>query len=61
MPRPKRKAKKKGKIKFRASTKLVHRNDATHVANKDSLGMRKITGQPPADVAPTFKVKIRKK
>lgn len=60
-PKPKirrRKAKKrKGKVVIKERVKL--RSKATKRANRDSL--QRIEARPPADVAPTFRIKIRRK
>lgn len=53
--------KRKGKIKFKQTAMLVEKNDATRVARTDTTSYKKVKVRPPADVAPTFKIKIRKK
>lgn len=58
MGRPK---KRHAKIKIKQSARLVHKNDATRVAKTDTVGMKRAKARPPADVAPTFKIKVRKK
>lgn len=55
------KTKKKGKIKLSSSARLVEKNDATRVAMRDTTNYPRIQARPPADVAPTFRIKIRKK
>lgn len=61
MAKPKSRKKRKGKIKIRKSVRLVHKNDATRVSKHNVDSLPRIQGRPPADVAPTFRVKIRKK
>lgn len=51
----------KGKIKIRKSVRLVHKNDATRVDKSNVDSLPRIQGRPPADVAPTFRIKIKKK
>lgn len=58
MGRPK---KRRGKIKIRKSARLVHKNDATRVERDDTIGMKRVKARPPADLSPTFKIKVRKK
>ena len=53
--------KRKGKIKISSSARLVEKNDATSVERTDTTSYRKVKVRPPADVAPTFKIQIRKK
>lgn len=48
----------KGKIKIRKSVRLVHKNDARKT---ESTKMPSVEGRPPANAAPTFRIKIRKK
>lgn len=52
MPKPK---KRKRKIRVRTGAKVVKKSSVKN----DTLP--KVQGRPPADVAPTFRVKIRKK
>jgi hypothetical protein len=66
MPKPinsKRRARKrvKGKVKLTQRARIVEKNDATSVARTDTQKYRKVKVRPPADVAPTFRIKIRKK
>ena len=58
-PKKKRsKAKKrKGRIVVSQKAKIVKKG--TQTAKKDTL--QRVEGRPPADIAPTFKVKIRRK
>lgn len=51
----------KGKIKIRKSVRLVHKNDATRVDKSHVDSLPRMQARPPADVAPTFRIKIRKK
>ena len=53
--------KRKVKIKFKQTALLVEKNDDTRVVKSDTTSYRKVKVRPPADVAPTFKIKIRKK
>lgn len=55
MAKPKKRNKRKGKIKIRKSVGLRKKSEQP----KDTL--KKVQGRPPADVAPTFRIKIRKK
>lgn len=54
-----RSASKKGKIVLKQKVEIVQKKDNLRTQQPDTL--RKISGRPPADVAPTFRVKIRKK
>lgn len=60
-PKKKRQQKKRGRIKFKQSAKLIHKNDATRVDRSGIDTIPRMQARPPADVAPTFRVKIRKK
>lgn len=51
--------KRKGKIKFKQTARLVENNDATRVARSDTIP--RMRAQMPRTVAPVFKVKLRKK
>lgn len=51
--------KRKGKIKFKQTARLVEKNDATRVARSDTI--QRMRAQMPRTVAPVFKVKLRKK
>ena len=53
--KPKKTKKRKGKIRIRTGAKIVKKDSVRN----DTLP--KVQGRPPADVAPTFRVKIRKK
>lgn len=58
----KKKRKVRGKIKFKQSARLVHRNDNTRVDKKDVSNLPKVkTKRVIPDNAATFKIKIRKK
>lgn len=59
MARPKKK--RKGKIKVKQRMRLVHGNDATRVSKNAVDTFPRMPARPPADVAPTFRIKIRKK
>ena len=56
-----KKRKRNGKIKISSSARIVEKNDATSVARRDTTNYLRIQARPPADVAPTFRIKIRKK
>lgn len=60
-PKKKRQQKKRGRIKFKQSARLVHKNDATRVDRSGIDTIPRMKARPPADVAPTFRVKIRRK
>ena len=51
--------KRKGKIKFKQTSRIVEKNDATMVARSDTIP--RMRAQMPRTVAPVFKVKLRKK
>lgn len=61
MPTPKKKRstarKRKGSVVVRSKAKIVKKG--TQTAKKDTL--QRIDGRPPANNAPTIKLKIRKK
>lgn len=59
----KRGRKRKGKIKFKQSARIVQRSDKTRVniEKGDTAGLRRMTAQMPRDVGVNFKIKIRKK
>lgn len=61
MAKPRKRNKRKGKIKIRKSVRLVHKNDATRVDKSHVGSLPRMQARPPADVAPTFRIKIRKK
>lgn len=61
MAKPRKRNKRKGKIKIRKSVRLVHKNDATRVDKSHVDSLPRMQARPPADVAPTFRIKIRKK
>ena len=54
-----KKRKRKAKIKFKQSARIVEKNDATMVARPDTIP--RMRAQMPRTVAPVFKVKLRKK
>ena len=61
-PKKKRLAKRKGKIRISTSAQLIHKNDKTRVARRNTLdSIPRMPAQMPRTVAPVFKVKIRKK
>ena len=51
--------KRKGKITFKQTSRIVEKNDATMVARSDTIP--RMMAQMPRTVAPVFKVKLRKK
>ena len=57
--RTKRKVKRR--VKLKQSAKLIQRNDATRVERRALDSIPRMSARPPADVAPTFRIKIRKK
>lgn len=58
----KKKRKIKNRIRVKQSARLVHKNDKTRVARRDELdSLPRVQGRPPANNAPTLKIKIRKK
>jgi len=59
--KPKARKRVKGKVKLTQRARIVEKNDATSVARTDTQKYRKVKVRPPADVAPTFRIKIRKK
>lgn len=56
-----KKKRRRGRIKIKTGAKLVHRNDATRVAKPDTTRYPRMQAQMPRDVAPTFKIRIRRK
>ena len=55
-PKPKRKKRKvRSKVRIKTNASMMKKGEARN----DTLP--KVQGRPPADVAPTFKVKIKKK
>lgn len=63
MPKVRRNKKRKGKIKFSQSVRLIQKTDKTRVdvEKGDTARLKRIEGRPPADIGATFKIKIRKK
>ena len=49
----------KRKIRFRQQARIVEKNDATRVSRPEALPRMK--ARMPADVGPSFRIKIRKK
>jgi len=58
--KPKKTKKRKGKIRVRTCTKVVRKDSIQRDSVRNDT-LPKVQGRPPADVAPTFRVKIRKK
>lgn len=52
---------RKGKIRFKQTARIVEKNDATRVARTDTTSYPRMKAQMPRTVAPVFKVKIKKK
>ncbi len=60
MGKPRRK--RKIKVRVQQSPKLVHKNDATRVEKAhEGKVLKRVSGRPPADVGPTFRLRIRRK
>ena len=57
----KRKSKRKGKIKFSSYARIIERNDATRVLKSDTTRYPIMATQVPRSLAPTFKIKIKRK
>ena len=53
--------KRKGKIKFKQTARIVEKNDSTRVARADTTSYPRMKARPPADVGATFRIKIRRK
>ena len=53
--------KRKGKIKFKQTARLVEKNDSTRVERADTTSYPRMKARPPADVGTTFRIKIRRK
>lgn len=52
---------KKARIRIRQSAKLVNKNDKTRVHKPDTTRYPRMAAQMPRSLAPTFKIKIRRK
>lgn len=63
MAKPKKRKynKRKGKIKIRKSVRLVHKNDATRVANGGGDTIPKAPARLYRDTGANFKIKIKRK
>lgn len=63
MAKPKKRKynKRKGKIKIRKSVRLVHKNDATRVANVGGDTIPKAPARLYRDTGANFKIKIKRK
>jgi len=61
--RTKTKARKrvKGKVKLTQRARIVEKNDATRVARTDTTSYPRMQAQMPRSLAPTFKIKIKRK
>lgn len=53
--------KRKARIRIKQSAKLVNKNDKTRVHKPDTTRYPRMAAQMPRSVAPTFKIKIRRK
>ena len=60
-PKKKRQQKKRGRIKFKQSARLVHKNDATRVDKSGIDTIPRMKAQMPRSAAPVLKVKIKRK
>ena len=60
MAKPRKRNKRKGKIKIRKSVRLVHKNDATRVANGGDT-IPKAPARLYRDTGANFKIKIKRK
>ena len=60
-PKKKRQQKKRGRIKFKQSARLVHKNDATRVDKSGAKEIMKVPVQMPRDNGLNMRVKIRRK
>lgn len=61
MAKPKSRKNRKGKIKIRKSVRLVHKNDATRVANSGGDTIPKAPARLYRDTGANFKIKIKRK
>lgn len=53
--------KRKGKIKFRQSARIVQKNDATRVARTDTTSYPRMSAQLPRSNGAVFKIKLKRK
>jgi hypothetical protein len=58
--KPKKTKKRKGKIRIKQKAAIVRKDSIRRDSVRNDT-LPKVQGRPPADVAPTFRVKIRKK
>jgi len=58
--KPKKTKKRKGKIRVKTGAKVVRKDSVQRDSVRNDT-LPRVQGRPPADVAPTFRVKIRKK
>lgn len=56
-----RRRKKRARIRLSQSAKLVNKNDKTRVQKPDTTRYPRMNAQMPRSLAPTFKIKIRRK
>lgn len=53
--------KRKGKIKFKQTARLVEKNDATRVARTDTTKYPRMSAQLPRSNGAVFKIKLKRK
>ena len=53
--------KRKGKIKFKQTARLVEKNDATRVAKADTSAYPRMHAQIPRSNGAVFKIKVKRK
>lgn len=53
--------KRKGKIKFKQTARLVEKNDATRVARTDTTKYPRMSSQLPRSNGAVFKIKLKRK
>ena len=53
--------KRKGKIKFKQTARLVEKNDATRVARTDTTKYTRMSAQLPRSNGAVFKIKLKRK
>ena len=58
--KPKKTKKRKGKIRIKQKAAIVRKDSIQRDGVRNDT-LPKVQGRPPADVAPTFRIKIRKK
>lgn len=53
--------KRKGKIKFKQTSRLVEKNDSTRVARTDTTSYPRMSAQLPRSNGAVFKIKLKRK